>query len=202
MPIERFLSWRHRRRWGYVAVTLGVALLLVLADHNGLLIQASDELARYDGRWFTVTRVIDGDTLDIDAPDGDRRVTRVRLWGIDTPEMAHRDRPRAEPFAQEATDLTRRLAEGRRVRLTLEPHRLRGHYGRLLAFVELPDGTLLNEALLSAGLARADGRWSHRYIRRFESLEREAREAKRGLWAGSATGKAADNSPADLEPAG
>ncbi len=185
MPIERFLSWRKRRRGWYVVVTLGVAVLLVLADRNGLLTEAGDEVARYDGKTFVVTRVIDGDTLELDVPDGDERTTRVRLWGVDTPEKARRDPPRpAEPFAEEATDLTRRLTQGQRVRLTLEPHRVRGNYGRLLAFMELPDGTFLNEALLATGLARADDRWSHRHVKRFESLERDAREAKKGLWGG------------------
>ncbi len=174
---------RGKRRGWYVVVTLMVALLLVLADRGGLLVDAGDEFARYDGQTFVVTRVIDGDTLDVDTPDGDERYTRIRLWGVDTPEMARRDPPRlAEPFAQEATDLTRGLVQGKRVRLILEPHRLRGNYGRLLAFVELPDGTLLNQALLSAGLTPADDRWSHRHIKGFESLEHEAREAGVGLW--------------------
>jgi endonuclease YncB( thermonuclease family) len=184
MPVLRFLAWRNRRRGWYVAVTIVVAILLVLADRGGLLVESSDDLARYDGQTFVVTRVIDGDTLDIGVPDGDERTTRLRFWGIDSPEVARRDPARsAEPFAQEATDLTRQLAQGQRVRLILEPHKLRGHYGRLLVFVELPDGTLLNEKLLSAGLARADSRWSHRHFTRFASLEREARDAKRGIWA-------------------
>jgi micrococcal nuclease len=183
IPIERFLSQRGKRRGWYVVVTLAAALLLMLADRGGLLIEAGDDMARYDGRTFTVTRVIDGDTLDVDVADGDDRTTRIRLWGVDTPEKARRDPPSpAEPFAKEATDLVRRLAEGKRVRLILEPHRLRGKYGRLLAFVELPDGTLLNEVLVSAGLSRSDDRWSHRYIKRFDSLERDAREAGMGLW--------------------
>lgn len=180
LTLDRFLKGRGQRRWTYSAVTLMVALLLVLADRSGLLVRAGDDLARYDGRWFTVLRVVDGDTLTVDAPDGAEAYTRVRLWGVDTPELAHRDPP--EPFAQEATELTRQLAQGRRVRLILEPHRLRGDYGRLLAFIELPDGTLLNEALISAGLSRADDRCSHRYIQRFADLEREAKASKRGLW--------------------
>ncbi len=184
---------RGKRRGWYVAVTLVVALLLVLADRGGLLVDAGDDFARYDGKTFAVTRVIDGDTLDIDVPDGDERTTRLRFWGIDTPEMARRDPARpAQPFAQEATDLTQRLAQGQRVRLILEPHRLRGNYGRLLVFVELPDGTLLNEALLSAGLARADDRWSHRHIKRFEALERDARGQGVGLWGGRGKSRNAD----------
>jgi len=183
LTIDRFLRGRGRRRWAYSAVVLVAALLLMLADRSGLLVEARDDLARYDGRWFTVLRVVDGDTLEVDAPDGGEAFTRVRLWGVDTPEAARRDPPRsAEPFAQEATDLTRELAQSRRVRLVLEPHRLRGDYGRLLAFVELADGTLLNESLISAGLSRADDRWSHRYVQRFADVEREAKAAKRGLW--------------------
>ncbi len=183
LPIAEFLRGRGKRRWTYTAVTLVVALLLVLADRSGLLLETGDDAARYDGKWFTVVRVVDGDTMLVDAPDGDEAGTRVRLWGVDTPEMARRDPPRsAEPFAEEATDLARQLAEGKKVRLILEPHRMRGNYGRLLAYVELSDGTMLNEALILKGFTRADDRWNHRYLKRFESLEREAREAGRGLW--------------------
>jgi endonuclease YncB( thermonuclease family) len=183
LTLDRFLRGRGQRRWAYSALVLIVAILLMLADRSGLLVEQGDELARYDGRWFTVLRVVDGDTLEIDAPDGDELFTRVRLWGVDTPEMARRDPPTpAEPFAEDATELTRELVQSRRVRLILEPHRLRGNYGRLLAFVEMTDGSLLNEALISAGLSRADDRWSHRYVERFADLQREAKAAKRGLW--------------------
>lgn len=183
LPVAEYLQGRGKRRWTYTAVTLLVALLLVLADRSGLLLDTGDDVARYDGKWFTVVRVVDGDTLHIDAPDGDENTTRVRLWGVDTPEMARRDPSRpAEPFAEQASGLTRQLAEGQKVRLILEPYRPRGNYGRLLAYVELPDGTMLNEALISAGFTRADDRWNHSHLKRFESLEREAREAGRGLW--------------------
>lgn len=183
IPLEKFLRYRGKRRGWYVAITLVVALLLVIADRTGLLVEPGDDMTRYDGQTFTVTRVIDGDTLDLNVPDGDEPTTRIRLWGVDTPEKARQDPPTpAEPFANEATDLTRDLVQGKRVRLTLEPHRQRGNYGRLLAFVELSDGSTLNEALIAAGLAHADDRWPHRHIKSFESLERQARKAGVGLW--------------------
>lgn len=183
VPLAQFLKDRGQRRWTYSALALLVALLLMWADRAGLLAEPGGDLDRYNNLTFTVLRVIDGDTLDIDAPDGDHPTTRLRLWGVDTPEMARRDPPKpAEPFAQQATDMTRRLAQGQDVRLTLEDHRTRGDFGRLLAFVELPDGTLLNEALIRAGLSPADDRWSHRYLDRFYEAQREAKEAKVGLW--------------------
>ena len=111
-----------------------------------------------------------------------RIATQVRLWGVDSPEVAGRDRP-AEPFADEARTFTRARTAGGLVTLTLEPHRTRGAFGRLLAHVELPDGTSLNEALLAAGLARADDRWPHALLGRYAQLERAARREGAGIWA-------------------
>ncbi len=182
--VQRYLIGRSRRRWSYTVLVLVVALLLMWLDRSGLLVESRDDLARYDGKWFTVTRVIDGDTLEIDAPDGGDPVTRIRLWGVDTPEMARHDPPRpAEPLAEQATERVRELVQSRRVRVRLEPHRLRDRYGRLLAFVEMTDGRLLNELLIAEGYSPADDRWSHRYLERFQRIEKQAREEKKGLWA-------------------
>lgn len=179
-----FLRRLRRRRAVAAIVAVCVLAALVLADRHGWLLNEGGELAAYDGRWFEVARVIDGDTLDVAAPDGRSPVTRVRLWGIDTPELADRREGRAaEPLAEEAAALARDLCAGRRVRLHLESHRLRGRYGRVLAYVELPDGARLNERLLEAGLAAADDRWPHRHVERYELLEQQARFEKLGLWA-------------------
>ncbi len=187
IPVDTYLRGRGKRRWVYLVFTLLIALLLVIADRSGLLLETSDDEAKYNGQWVTVVRVVDGDTLDIDMPDGKEPTTRIRLWGIDTPEMAHRDPPRpAEPFAEAATQRARELVEGRKVHLTLEPSRTRGNYGRLLAFVELPDGVMLNETLIIEGLALADDRWNHRHLEDFSLLEREAKKAGNGLWGESA----------------
>lgn len=160
---------------------------LFLADRWGLLVYGGADAARYDGRSFQVVAVIDGDTLDLDAPDGRHATTRLRLWGVDTPEAAYDARP-AEPGAAAATQRTAELAYGQSVTVRLEPHRLRGRYGRLLAYVILPDGTVLNERLLSEGLARADDRWPHRDVDRYAQLEAQAQREGRGLWGESTSG--------------
>jgi len=169
----------------------GVVLAgLIAADRGGYLLDQGDDWGRYEGKTFHVTRVIDGDTLEIAVPDGAQPVTRVRFWGIDTPELAKRgtDRP-AEPFADEAAAYVRGLCRGQKVRLSLEAHCLRGRYGRLLAFVSLPDGTVLNEQLLAVGLARAEGRFSHRWMQRFKRIEQRAQDEALGLWARRFAGK-------------
>ncbi|MEM1107480.1 MAG: thermonuclease family protein [Planctomycetota bacterium] len=179
---EVFLRRRRwRSRWGAAGLIVVLALVF-LADRSGLLVYGGADATRYDGRSFTVVGVVDGDTLDLDTPDGRSATTRVRLWGINTPESARADRP-AEPGAESATQRVTELAFGQRVTIRLEPHRPRGRYGRLLVYAVLPDGTILNERLLSEGLARADDRWPHRDVDRYAQLEDQARREQLGLWA-------------------
>jgi len=179
---------------------LPLLAILIAADQRGWLLYDPDagrplnardqrrrDLRFYDGRSFRVYRVIDGDTLEIDRPDGDQAVTRVRLLGVDAPEAA-RLTPEgeaipAEPLAEQAGALADSLADGRVVRLVLDPNQTRGYYGRLLAYVVLDDGSRLGEHLLSAGLARADPRWPHSHLERYRLLQLSARRDGLGLWA-------------------
>lgn len=155
--------------------------ILFMADRRGMLLYGGADGTRYDRRVFRVAAVIDGDTLDLAVPDGRSATTRVRLWGIDTPELARDGRP-AQPGAEAARRRADELAFDQSVTIHLQAHRLRGGYGRLLAYVVLPDGTVLNERLLSEGLARADDRWPHREVERYDRLEEQARREGRGLW--------------------
>ena len=183
VPLTDVLRRRRRRVWGTRLIVVTVLVALALADHSGCLLHRS-EWRQYDSQQMVVVDVVDGDTIDVRPPGGGVK-TRVRLWGIDTPETAKPwvEKP-SEPFADEATALTRRLCEGQTVRLRLEQHRLRGSFGRLLAHVELADGSILNESLLLAGLARFESRFPHSRLRRYELLEQQARHDKVGLWAG------------------
>jgi endonuclease YncB( thermonuclease family) len=129
-----------------------------------------------DEQSYRVQRVVDGDTLLLAGG------TRVRLIGVDTPELARDGRP-DEPLAREASDFTRREVEGRDVTLEFDRDR-RDRYHRVLAYVYV-DGRMLNEELIRAGYSRAETRFSYRSDRkrRFQDAEAEAREHRRGLWA-------------------
>ncbi|MFH1372003.1 MAG: thermonuclease family protein [Planctomycetota bacterium] len=145
--------------------------------------QKSADLQKYDGKQFTVAKVVDGDTLDIDIPDGNYPHTRIRLWGVDTPETKD-PRMGVMYYGPEASAFATKVALGKRVTIHLEKQKnSRGKYGRLLAYVQLPDKTYLNERLLSEGYAYADTRFKHGLYNKYKQLELLARSQKKGLWA-------------------
>jgi len=139
------------------------------------------DFEKYHGKTFAVAGIVDGDTIDIDIPDGKSDHTRIRLWGIDTPETKHSEKG-VMYFGPEAAEFARELALGKQITVYLEEHRTRGKYGRLLAYVQLPDGRFLNKVLLSEGFAYADVRFRHSSYHEYKQLEAAARSQKKGLW--------------------
>lgn len=181
IPLNLYMLQRRLGPAGVVTAAL-LLILLIVAQRTGWLERGGD-WATYHEKTFAVTYVVDGDTLHVGQPDGDRQFTRVRLWGIDTPELKHRrDAPPDQPFAREAKEAATRLAQNKVVTLKLESHRQRDRFGRLLAYVILPDGQSLNEAMVELGLARADRRFSHSLFNHYARLEDEARRQQLGLW--------------------
>jgi micrococcal nuclease len=163
-----------------LAVLTGLLVVLVLAgrEQQG---QAGGDFQKYNGKTFLVHRVIDGDTIDLDVPDGNEAQTRVRLWGVDTPETKAWGKPVAY-FGPEATALAEKMVAGQTVKIELQAENTRGKFGRLLAFVYTEEGKMLNEELLRSGLAYYDNRWRHRFYFHFKEVAARARKNKLGLW--------------------
>lgn len=164
---------------------LGLGLLSAL-DHAGVFGYRGSRRAGFHGAIATVTYAADGDTIDVGLPDGRRAVTRIRLWGVDCPEIAHGEREEDAYFGREAMAFVQEHVVGRRVRLELDPIRsLRDRYGRLLAYVYFDDtGEMLNEILVARGLAYADRRFRHVFKDRLVKVEKKAMRERVGLWAG------------------
>lgn len=184
LPDPDGLARQIRRRR---AITLALVVLVIagiaFVDRGAGLLPVRDDWHRYHGQSFEVVRVIDGDTIEVRAPDGNRKITRVRLWGVDTPEMANPSRNKAaERWSGEARDFTHERTADRSVVLHLQRHRLRGRYGRLLAYVELPDGHDLGAQLIEQGLSKHDARWGHDRVEAYAALETTARREKRRIW--------------------
>lgn len=174
---------------------------------------ASDEVTEWT---VTVTRVIDGDTVEIRYANG--QTDTLRLLGVDTPEMTLNrvspdefegiphtpaGRDHLYEWGQRATQFAEAELAGEEVRIVVDEEAdRRGSFGRLLVYVYV-DGENFNERLLSDGYARLyDSPFSQREA--FAATEQEAQNNSVGLWAfdesntGSASGSPADTT--DVPP--
>ena len=140
-----------------------------------------------------VTKVIDGDTIIINGYE------KVRLIGIDTPELYSSDKLRRDSFRSGKTvrtimalgkksyEFTKREIKGRKVRLEADPQTSPPHkdkYGRTLAYIyRHPDDLFLNAEIIKQGYGTAYTRFPFQYLDDFREFEQEAREHRRGLWA-------------------
>lgn len=161
----------------------GFAVFTALLFLPALLQTAAAEQPTLAGE---VVYVYDGDTIEV------KDVGKVRLVGIDTPEFEASSRDRFYLRRDISPDTLRRIARrartfnidqarGKRVSLTLD-HQHRDRYDRLLAYVYLPDGRLLNRLLLEAGLASVYRRFDFRLKDEFLAAEAAARKARLGMW--------------------
>lgn len=170
---------------------LGVIGLLVagLLGVDRLLepLQFGRDMQRFHNRTFTCSHVVDGDTLDVRDQTG--RPVRIRLWGVDTPETVKENTP-VQHFGPEASRFTETACLDKPLRLELVAGRTRDKYDRVLAYVYLADGTMLNRQLIVGGLAYADPLYRHPYRDEFLRFQKNARAERVGLWA--------ELTPADL----
>ncbi len=161
----------------HICLLLGLFLLLFLPA----TVFATEPALQGSVSW-----VYDGDTLEIDG------VGKVRLLGIDTPEKRASDRDdfyrqwqipphRLRDIARQATRFGIRQAKRRTVTLTPGTTRYDRH-GRLLAYVYLPDGRMLNRLLLEQGLATVFRRFDFSMKEDFFEAEKLARQKGLGLW--------------------
>ncbi len=123
----------------------------------------------------TVTRVVDGDTIEVSpAVQGTQD---VRLIGVDTPEVFGEQ----ESGGPEASAFTTEQLEGEQVALEFDEETV-DPYERALAYVWLPGGELFNETLVREGYAEvATFEPNVKYVDRLEAAEEEARAEGLGI---------------------
>lgn len=175
---KRFAMSRRKRNIIFAGLVV-TAIFFVWLDRSHIIRTPrapAGDIQKYHGKRFTVVEVIDGDTIDIDIPDGKYDDTRIRLWGIDAPEKGCY-------YADEAGSFARELTLDKKVTVYLdEGNRTRGHYGRLLAYIQLPDERYLNEVLISEGYVYADLRFNHSFYNKYKQLQSRAHSQQKGLW--------------------
>ena len=142
----------------------------------------------------SVVRVVDGDTLVVRIGDG--RTTRVRLIGIDTPELHPSDKLRRDAqrsgkdaaaiqaLGARASDFTKKHLAGRQIEMERDTTAL-DRYGRTLAYVWLGE-ELYNLVVVREGYAGLLTIPPNvKYAGTLAACHRTARESRRGLWAAS-----------------
>lgn len=129
-----------------------------------------------------VTRVIDGDTIEINIRG---ETKKLRYIGVNTPETVDPRRP-DECFGEEASKENKRLVEGKDIILEKDISET-DQFNRLLRYIYLPlsDGSLLfiNDYLVRQGFANASTFPPDvKYYQQFLEAQQEARDNNRGLW--------------------
>lgn len=146
--------------------------ILASALFSVLLFSAADCFS-WSGQ---VVDVHDGDSLRVRRGDTGELV-RVRIYGVDCPELG-------QPYGAAARELTAELVLGQRVEVV--PTGQRPSYGREVAGIVLLEKlTVLQDALVTAGLAWVDGRYCKSGIcETWRTHQNDARTAlpPRGLW--------------------
>ncbi len=158
------ITIRRTRRRSEMKKSVGVALFLLLSS-----------IFCYSQDWRTCVKVVDGDTIELDGKE------IVRLIGVDTPETKDPRKP-VEYFGKEASEFTKKLVEGKKVRLEYDQTKI-DRYGRTLAYIFLEDKTFVNAEIILQGYGFAYTKYPFIYMEKFRLYEKQARELEKGLWA-------------------
>lgn len=141
---------------------------------------------------YQVSSVIDGDTFEVNI---DKKIVRIRMIGIDTPETVDPRKP-VQCFGKEASDKSKELLLGHSVTLqTDKSQSILDKYGRVLSYVYLHDSfsgnssnistssIFMNEFLLKEGYAREyTYNKAYKMQKEFKKIQKDAIKDKRGLW--------------------
>ena len=152
-----------------------------LEENGGVNIPSSPIQNDEHQAGYRVIKVVDGDTFDVDI---DGKTERLRMIGIDTPEVVG-PRKTVQCFGTEASNKAKEILSGKFVVLESGPSQGdRDKYGRLLRYAFLPDGTNFGLFMISEGYAyEYTYRYPYKYQNEFKQTEIEARNNNKGLWA-------------------
>ncbi len=129
---------------------------------------------------YAVSQFIDGDTIQVDM---NGTAETVRMIGVDTPET-HRPNTPVQCYGPQASDYTKKLIGSNKVRLQADPlDTNRDRYGRLLRYVYLPDGRMVETKLITNGYGFAYTQFPFTKSDEFKADESAAMTSRRGLWA-------------------
>lgn len=158
---------------------VGIVVIATIGQQQGWFDTAKKTAVVNQPGLYTVVEFADGDTVSVDM---NGKTERVRMIGVDTPET-HDPRKAVQCFGQAASNFTKQLIGKSNVRLEADPtNSNRDRYQRLLRYVYLPDGTLVNAEIIKQGYGFAYLSFPFTKSDEFRDLQTKAREDNKGLW--------------------
>jgi micrococcal nuclease len=179
--MSRRAYWGLGKRNFMTLVSVVIGLLLLGAQQLGWLDGAVQTAKTNQPGTYKVARYVDGDTIVVDM-DGHNET--VRFIGIDTPET-HKPNTPVQCYGPAAAAHTKNVISfaGGRVRLVADPLGTnRDRYDRLLRYVYLPDGRLVNELNIREGYAFYYPFFPFSKKAEFAAAQQVAQVAHKGLW--------------------
>lgn len=174
---KKLLTKRRQKQLAGIVTSLVLAGLLWIGQRYGWLEKITSDVS--PSGMYRVSSFEDGDTISVDM---NGTIERVRFIGVDTPETQDPRKP-VQCYGKAASEFTRNLIGDNSVRLEADPANTnRDRYNRLLRYIYLPDGTLVNAEIIRQGYGFAYTSFPFERIDEFRALEKHAREQNLGLW--------------------
>ncbi len=168
-----------RRRLYSLILSLVVFGVYALGQQLGWFGQPASKIEQQNPGLYRVVRFADGDTITVDM-NGTNET--VRMIGVDTPETHDPDTP-VQCYGPAASAYTKNLIGDQKVRLEADPtNQNRDRYKRLLRYIYLPDGRLVQEELIKNGYGFAYTSFPFTKKADFIALEKTAKAGNKGLW--------------------
>jgi micrococcal nuclease len=178
MPKKRTPFSLPRTRKQFIPWLIATILLLAVGASQ-LDPSAAPKLINVQPGYYRVVEFFDGDTIAVDMNGANEK---IRLIGVDTPET-HDPRKSVQCYGKEASEFTKNLIGNNPVRLEADPtNQNRDRYNRLLRYVYLPDGRLVNGELIKQGYGFAYTSFPFQKLEEFREFQRQAQEQSQGLW--------------------
>jgi micrococcal nuclease len=169
-----------RRFYKLLFSLLATVILYAISTQTNLLSSSAQVAQQKQPGLYPISKFIDGDTIEVNM---NGYTETIRMIGMDTPET-HKPNTPIQCYGPEAAAYTKALIGNNAVRLQADPlDTNRDRYGRLLRYVYLPDGTLLEQKLVSEGYALAYLAFPFERKADFATWEEQAKAANKGLWA-------------------
>jgi len=171
---------RRRKHKVFMLLLFTFIMLLVISSQSGWLKTGVHSAEINQPGLYTISRYIDGDTIAVNM-NGEAET--IRFIGVDTPET-HKPNTPVQCYGELAAANTKSLIiKFGKVRLQADPlDTNRDVYGRLLRYVYLPDGTLLDEKIIQNGYGFAYLGFPFEKADQFAADEKTAQATHIGLW--------------------